>query len=212
MKFIFLYLPALWCFPLFPSVPYWTHSLRFYFSYYIFQFQNISLNLLYIFYIFIVVVETVCFFAETFYFPTPDMLITAHWSIFTMATLKFCKFNISVLLIFYLLFVFSSVLDLDWFLVWWVIFCWNLYFFLHLSYAEVPGSGIEPMPQLWQCQIFNQPSHQGIPETCTFEARERKGLPHYCQVEREVEVSHSASADTKETMLHNCWVGVPAPH
>ena len=35
----------------------------------------------------------------------------------------------------------------------------------HQWHAEVPGPGIKPAPQRWQCQILNLLSHQGTPSS-----------------------------------------------
>ena len=37
------------------------------------------------------------------------------------------------------------------------------FFWLHSWHAEVPGSGIKPMPQQWQHWILNLLGHQGTP-------------------------------------------------
>ena len=50
----------------------------------------------------------------------------------------------------------------------WIILFFFFFFWSHPRHAEVPGPGIEPMPQQGQHQILNPLSHQGTPGIILF--------------------------------------------
>lgn len=109
--FILFYLPAYWFVSLSLPFSYWTHPLTFlfqllYFSFLKFQF-DFSLCLL-----FLLLLLTFCFFAETFYFSTSDMFITAHWSIFIMGVLNLCRIILTSLSLWCWICFLLSALDL----------------------------------------------------------------------------------------------------